>query len=73
MQSRRHSLLEACLNTASGFFLSLLTQWLVFPLFNFNPSIQENLTITSIFTLVSILRSYFWRRLFNARSHKWPR
>lgn len=65
MQSRKHSLLEALLNTASGFITSLLTQWLVFPWFNFSPSLRENLSITAIFTIVSIVRSYVWRRIFN--------
>ena len=65
MQSRAQSLLEAFLNTASGFALSLLTQWLVFPWFNLHPSLRENLALTAIFTIVSIVRSYIWRRLFN--------
>lgn len=65
MQSKKISLLEALLNTASGFITSLITQWLVFPWFNFSPSLRENLTITAIFTIVSIVRSYAWRRLFN--------
>lgn len=66
MQSRKHSFLEALLNTASGFLTSLLTQWVVFPWFQFYPSLHENLTITAIFTVVSIVRSYVWRRIFNA-------
>lgn len=70
MQSRKHSLLEALLNTASGFLTSLLTQWLVFPWFNLHPSLQENLTLTAIFTIVSIVRSYAWRRVFNALQTK---
>lgn len=65
MQSRKHSLFEALLNTGSGFITSLLTQWLVFPWFNLHPSLQENLSLTAIFTIVSIARSYVWRRIFN--------
>lgn len=65
MQSRKHSLLEALLNTSTGFVTSLLTQWLVFPWFNLHPSLQENLSLTAIFTIVSIVRSYVWRRIFN--------
>lgn len=70
MQSRKHSLLEALLNTGSGFITSLLTQWLVFPWFNLYPSFQENLGITAIFTIVSIVRSYVWRRVFNTLQTK---
>ena len=65
MQSRKHSFLEALLNTSTGFLTSLLTQWVVFPWFAFYPSLHENLTITAIFTTVSIARSYAWRRVFN--------
>lgn len=65
MQSRKQSLLEALLNTASGFLTSLLTQWLVFPWFNLHPSLRDNFALTAIFTIVSIVRSYVWRRLFN--------
>lgn len=64
-QSRRASLLEAILNTSTGFFTSLLTQWMVFPIFGFHPVLSENLTITAIFTIVSVVRSYVWRRIFN--------
>jgi len=62
--------MEAALNTASGFLISLLTQWVVFPFFSFHPSLHENLEITTIFTVVSIARSYFWRRLFNTLHEK---
>lgn len=66
MQSRKHSFLEALLNTSSGFLTSLLTQWVVFPMFGFHPAFSDNLIITLIFTIVSIVRSYLWRRVFNA-------
>lgn len=72
MQSRKQSFLEALLNTASGFLTSLLTQWMVFPWFHFRPTVRENLTITAIFTSVSIVRSYVWRRVFNHFQTKGP-
>jgi predicted membrane protein len=65
-QSRKHSLLEALLNTSTGFLTSLLTQKVVFPMFGFYPAFSQNLIITLIFTIVSIVRSYVWRRVFNA-------
>lgn len=65
-QSRKESLLEAFLNTASGFALSYLTWVLIAaPLFNIPVSHTETFGITCVFTVVSILRSYVWRRLFN--------
>lgn len=66
MQSRRASLLEVTLNTSTGFLTSLATQWVVFPMFDFRPALSQNLIITAIFTIVSVARSYIWRRVFNA-------
>ena len=43
---------------------------MVFPMFGFYPAFSENLLITTIFTIVSIIRSYIWRRVFNALEHR---
>lgn len=70
-QTRLESLVEASLNTASGFVLSLIVwRWIVAPLMRLPLDMASNLVITSIFTVVSILRSYVWRRFFNAGVHK---
>lgn len=71
MQSRWESLIEASLNTASGFVVSLIVwRWIVAPMMHLPLDMASNLVITSIFTVVSILRSYVWRRFFNAEIHK---
>jgi len=68
MQLKRHSLLEACLNTASGFIVSLaLWMFVVVPVWNVPVTMFDNLVITAMFTVASIARSYAWRRLFNRR------
>ena len=64
-QSRKHSLLEALLNTASGFLISYFVAELTFAYFNFHSTHQDTFIITCVFTLVSIVRSYIWRRIFN--------
>lgn len=64
-QSRMGSLTEAIVNVSIGFGVALATQMLVFPLFGLHVSLQDNLLIGSIFTAVSIARSYAVRRLFN--------
>ena len=70
-QTKLESMLEATLNTASGFFVSLLVwQFAVAPAFGFEVSWHSNFIITGIFTGVSVLRSYLWRRFFNAAFHK---
>lgn len=63
-QSRRLSLVEAITNVAVGYVLAVLTQIVVFPWFGIHPSLGENLAIGSIFTGISLLRSYALRRLF---------
>ena len=63
-QSRRLSLVEASTNVAVGYVLAVITQIVVFPWFGIHPSLGENLAIGSIFTGISLLRSYALRRLF---------
>lgn len=66
-QSHKHSLVEAVLNTASGYVVSFLVwQFVAGPLvLGYRPDIGENFWITNIFTVVSVARSYIWRRAFN--------
>ena len=63
-QSRRLSLVEAIANVAVGYLLAVITQIVVFPWFGIHPSLGENLAIGSIFTGISLVRSYALRRLF---------
>jgi membrane protein implicated in regulation of membrane protease activity len=65
-QSKRESLVEASLNTASGFIVSLFVwQFIAAPLFGYHVTWRDNVLLTALFTAVSILRSYLWRRFFN--------
>ncbi|MDG5467330.1 hypothetical protein P9J64_03250 [Deltaproteobacteria bacterium IMCC39524] len=65
MQSQWESFMETFLNTASGFAISwLVTTW-VLPIYGFAVSAGQGFQITCIFTVISILRSYLWRRTFN--------
>jgi hypothetical protein len=65
VQKKRHSLLESCVSTGIGFTIAYVTTVLVLPLFNLRPSAAEAFWITSIFTVISIIRGYYVRRLFN--------
>jgi hypothetical protein len=58
------SLVEAIANVVVGFMLAVLTQTAIFPLFGLQVSIAKNMLIGAIFTLVSIVRSYSLRRVF---------
>jgi len=63
-QSKLMSWIETCLNTGIGFGIAIATQVLVFPLFGYSPPLSTNIKIGLIFTVVSIVRGYVLRRLF---------
>lgn len=65
-QSRRMSFAEALTNVAVGYGIAVATQIAVFPLFGLHASLSDNLLMGAIFTVVSIVRSYSLRRLFEA-------
>jgi len=67
-QSKKESLVEQVLNVGSGWVVSLLVwAFLISPLYNIETSLAENMGITIIFTFISIVRGYMWRRYFNKR------
>ena len=59
--------LESVIDVGSGFFLSIIIQITIFPLFDLHPTIFQNFQIALIFTIVSITRSALWRRFFRKR------
>lgn len=66
-QSRLESLIESIINIAIGYNVALLSQWIIFPMFDIHVSLTSNLLIGAWFTLISLIRSYVIRRWFNAR------
>lgn len=69
-QTRLGSLIEAILNTAFGFVVSVALSLIVYPLFGHSFTLAQNIGITAIFTVASVARGYVVRRLFNNRLHK---
>lgn len=65
-QSRLMSLIEAVANVAVGYGVAVMTQLLVFPWFGLPARVSDALAIGAIFTVVSIVRSFALRRLFEA-------
>jgi hypothetical protein len=63
-QSRAMSLIEALANVAVGYGVAVLTQIAVFALFGLSVTLTQNLMMGGLFTLVSIVRSYALRRVF---------
>jgi uncharacterized protein (DUF2062 family) len=58
------SFIEAIANVAVGYGVAVATQIVVFPWFGLQTTMAENIAMGGIFTVVSILRSYSLRRLF---------
>ena len=71
MQTHFESLVEQFFNIGSGFFLAMVVQMFVItPVFHLPVTHTQNISITLIFTVVSVARSFLWRRVFNHLSVK---
>ena len=71
MQTRTQSLIEQIANIGTGFIISLMVwEWIVQPLIKYGYLVvDDGFIITTIFTITSFFRSYFWRRGFNHYAH----
>ncbi len=72
MQSRKQSLIESVVNVLVGYVVALTSQLVIFPLFGVNLPLADNLLISAFFTVVSIVRSYLIRRVFNRNLNRNP-
>lgn len=71
MQTAKGSLVETLVGTAVGFCISVATwEFVVKPIWHLETSFVSNLTITLLFTVISIARGYVLRRFFNMLTHK---
>ena len=66
-QTKLQSLTEAVSNVAIGFGVALSSQLIIYPLYDIHISFTKNVSLTCVFTVISILRSYVVRRFFNRR------
>ena len=64
-QSKRNSMIESLSNTAVGFAVSMCASLIIFPVFGHAFTVSQNIGITLIFTVLSIVRGYVVRRVFN--------
>lgn len=64
-QSRRASLIEACVNILVGYSVNMLANFALFPLFGWHITLEQNLLIGVFYTVISLVRSYTLRRAFN--------
>ena len=64
VQPKLESLFESVLNVLVGFIISVIATLIVLPLFGFAVTGGQSIVISAVFTVLSIARSYFLRRLF---------
>lgn len=66
MQTRRSSLLEVIISTTIGFCVSLLATLTILPALDVQASASQSVVMTVAFTVISVVRGYAVRRMFNA-------
>lgn len=66
-QTRLESALERSTDMTSAFLISwTVYEFVIFP----NVDSFSSFEVTAIFTIISLVRGYFWRRFFNNELHK---
>jgi hypothetical protein len=70
MQTPLWSLIEAIASTWIGFIVAVLANHFILPLFGYPVTVSHSLQIGLIFTVISFIRGYWVRRVFNL-FHGW--
>jgi hypothetical protein len=65
MQSKKLSIIESVTQTVIGLGISFCIQIVIYPLMDIPVTIKQNIIITIVFFLASLIRGYFVRRYFN--------
>jgi hypothetical protein len=68
MQSKKSSFYESMVNVAAGLLISFTIQVVMYPLMGIDVKISQNILITFVFLLASLIRGYVIRRIFNKRN-----
>ena len=63
-QSKQKSLVESTVQTIIGLGTSIVLQVVLYPILGIPVSFTQNLIITAVFFIVSIVRGYIVRRIF---------
>lgn len=70
-QTKKGSFVEAMISTTAGWLLNYTVNLAVLPLFGFNVTYAQAFYIGCIFTVISVVRSYVMRRVFNSIKAGW--
>lgn len=69
MQTKKQSFIEALINVAIGFCVTLVFSPVIYWLCDVKVNMAQTWSVTFLFTILSVLRSYVVRRFFNHK-HK---
>lgn len=69
-QSRRASVLEIVCGTLTGLLVATIANWLIFPLWGYPATLRTSFELGLVFTGISIVRGYLFRRAFEHLRHK---
>jgi len=67
MQTKKQSFLESLANVTIGFFVTMISLHIIFPILGIENHSGKNVVLTIYLTVLSILRNYFLRRHFNRK------
>lgn len=65
-QSRKASITEALASTLVGFLIALAMQYVLWAAYSIHATASQTIQVTLWMTLVSVLRGYCMRRLWNS-------
>lgn len=68
-QTKLGSLYETLINVVIGFGINFVANMLILPTVHCEISAGQNFYIGTLFTVISVVRSYVIRRWFNAKLH----
>lgn len=68
-QTKLGSLYETLINVVIGFGINFVANAFILPTVNCEISAGQNFYIGTLFTVISVVRSYVIRRWFNAKLH----
>lgn len=65
MQTRVGSFIEAIINVLVGFTIATIANLVFIPMFGYPITLEDSIGVGAILTVISIIRSYTLRRIFN--------
>jgi len=69
-QTRGMSLLESLVSVVSGYLLTVMIQFYLFPVFGITVPMLDTLLISLIIVMIAFAKNYGVRRLFNYLNHR---